>query len=276
MSDDLNSPAFWTAYLGGLLERDLPRNLDALETWADPVPALFGITEDAEREMRESLFRTEAKQAFVPDEQDAELRAEAERVLAGTQEEELRKQVYRHIGWLLRGPPPRRIVLALPGSWSWVIEFDPTPGISHGLEHPSLANTLPVAHVDPHHRLPGLRYSEAQALAGAVLNLSPVHASLLLLPVCSPGPEHQVQEVQAWIRALWQSSGVVPPEHLDEVLRRTAIPSYCSWRHEPELGWVNDSVHSYRNPLEYAGEEWHQDNGFEVFRRFLTEATARD
>lgn len=99
--------------------------------------------------------------------------------------------------------------------------------------------------------LPAFRWCELGTLQDRLLSREPKNRSrmlLMLYPSLYLTEEVNVEEVRAaLLRALEESD--IGAFHCDELVARLIkFGSNAVWREDPQLGWVNDSRHSLRNP----------------------------
>jgi hypothetical protein len=259
----LSKPAFWRIYYGARLDLEDGDAREAVQRRDAVLDRIFG---PADAELGQRLFPCIAPPEVFD---DADV-AEATRVAGDLSrlDEGLRGQILRQVAIRRRAPPNVVLRLPFPEDYVWQLEFDLQGGIHHSLAHPGFTEPLSLGSDDAHASLPILRWGEYERVR---VHLRP-EQRLLLAVTCWLAEGEDRDQVAAMLRGDLLEAAVVKPGVVDEIVERLLlVASELRWRHDPELGWVNDGEHSLRNPDD---GEWHDVDGFRRFAAFSKAAGA--
>jgi hypothetical protein len=126
--------------------------------------------------------------------------------------------------------------------------------VRYSLGHEQWPQRELLGYDSPHFALPAFRWAEVDLIARAVEQSSPDHAAmarLLLFPAVSLTRQDDTDVVTRTLLAGWKQLGLTHSGH-EQALIRSAVENRLdpelTWSHDPELGWINDGIYSFRNP----------------------------
>ena len=135
--------------------------------------------------------------------------------------------------------------------FSIVVEYegDPDPATNFCINHRDWAEPVCLGHSSAHAALPAFRWREVERAVDVVGGIHGTHAFLLCFPAVWI-TEDEGQLVRPTLVNAWKALAITRPDTIEEMVRQVVANNTVDvqWRQDPNLGWISDGGHSYRNP----------------------------